>query len=120
LTSTGWRDQKHDEVFEGVLRGLKRRRQIDPGFGLADAEGTLTHLYVQDGNDQDARGELGDVVLGATIAAYEYYIAEWKAERPGPTRDAGQGPPERPAPPSASATSPDEEPLHAHPDQAGP
>jgi hypothetical protein len=79
LTSTGWRDQKHREILDSVLSGLERRRGLDASFTLEDAEGTLTHLYIQDGNDQIGRGELQDVVLGATIAAYEQFIAEWKA-----------------------------------------
>ncbi|MBL8967717.1 MAG: hypothetical protein JNG85_11970 [Spirochaetaceae bacterium] len=78
--ATDWRDEKHDEVFGSTLTGLERRRKSDPSFRLADAEGTLAHLYVQDGNDQGGRGELQDIVLGAMIAAHEHFIAEWKRE----------------------------------------
>lgn len=74
-----WRDEKYREVFEISLGGLERRRDRDGSFTLSDAEGTLKHLYIQDGNDQLGRGELQDIILGATIAAYEHFITEWKA-----------------------------------------
>jgi hypothetical protein len=75
-----WRDQTYHDFFESVLRGLERRKKLDESFRLADAEGMLAHLYIQDGNDWIGRGEVQDITLGATIAAYEHLIAEWKAE----------------------------------------
>lgn len=78
--ATEWREEKYDEVYAGTFRGLERRRKADPSFALADAEGTLNHLYAQDGNDQGGRGELQDIILAATISAHEHFIAEWKAE----------------------------------------
>jgi len=77
--SDDWRDDKYCEVFEGSLRGLEQRRERDSAFSLADAEGTLKHLYIQDGNDQLGRGAVQDIIIAATIAAYEHFIAEWKA-----------------------------------------
>lgn len=78
-----WHEEKYGEVFEGVLRGLQRRRAVDPGFSVEDAEHQLTHLYVLDGNDWLGRGSVGDIVSEATIAAYELFINEWKAEKGG-------------------------------------
>lgn len=77
-----WREEKYREIYESNLKGLERRRERDPEFGLADAEGTLRHLYIQSGNDQDGRGELQAIVMEATIAAYEAFLAAWRAERP--------------------------------------
>lgn len=85
-----WREEKYDEVFESALRGLKRRREVDPAYGIADAEGALRHLYVQDGNDQGGRGELQDIILAATIAAHEHHIVEWKAEAAAAARREGE------------------------------
>ncbi|MGO8695567.1 MAG: hypothetical protein ACLQMF_18045 [Rectinemataceae bacterium] len=75
-----WRDQTYRELYESVLRGLERRKKLDRDFRLADAEGMLAHLYIQDGNDWIGRGEVQDITLGATIAAYEHFVAEWKTE----------------------------------------
>ncbi len=75
-----WHDEKYREIFEGTLSGLHRRRAVDPNFSIEDAENQLAHLYVLDGNDWLGRGSLGDIVSGATIAAYELFIHEWKAE----------------------------------------
>ena len=42
-------------------------------------EGVLQHLYHMDGADWVGRGEVQDITMAATIAAYEHFIAEWKA-----------------------------------------
>jgi hypothetical protein len=78
--SADWRDIKYGETFEQELLGLRRRRELDPSCTVADLEGTLKHLYVMDGAGWGGRGDLQDTILAATIAAYEYFIAQWKAE----------------------------------------
>jgi hypothetical protein len=75
-----WRERKRAEVFESTLRGLEGHRRSDPSFGVADADGTLQHLYIAEGNNWLGRGELGDIVNSATIAAYEHFIYELKRE----------------------------------------
>lgn len=80
MASTDWREQKREQVFESMVKGLENRRRIDPEFTLADAQSALAHQYILDGNDWLGRGELGDIVTSATIAAYEHFIAEWQAE----------------------------------------
>jgi len=80
MSSTDWREQKRNEVFESSLKGLENRKRVDPGFTLSDACSALEHLYVLEGNDWLGRGELGDIVTSATIAAYEHFIFEWRGE----------------------------------------
>jgi hypothetical protein len=75
-----WRDIKYQETFEGELRGLERRRATDPHCTIADIEGTLKHLYIMDGADWIGRGDVQDITMAATIAAYEHFVAQWKAE----------------------------------------
>ena len=77
--SVDWRDFKYDEVLEQELRGLERRREADPVLTIGDIEAQLLHLYNMQGADWGGRGELQDIVLAATIAAYERFIFEWKA-----------------------------------------
>ena len=77
-----WRDVKYSETFGKELRGLERRRAADPDFSITDLEGTLRHLYLMEGSDQGGRGEVQDTAMAATIAAYEHFIALWKAENP--------------------------------------
>jgi hypothetical protein len=84
MADIDWRDAKYEEVYSDTLRGLERRRQHDACFSIADAEGVLRHLYIQDGNDWTGRGEVQDLLLAATIAAYESFIAAWKATPPSP------------------------------------
>jgi hypothetical protein len=78
--SVDWRDAKYEEIFEQEIRGLRRRREFDPACTIGDLEGTLRHLYLMDGADWGGRGDLQDIVMAATIAAYEVFIARWKAE----------------------------------------
>ncbi len=75
-----WQTEKYREVFEGSLQGLRRRREIDPTFGIEDAERQLAELYRLDGLDWLGRGALGDIVSQAEIAAFELFINEWKAD----------------------------------------
>jgi hypothetical protein len=78
MSSTDWQDKKRQEVFESTLRGLESRRRIDSTFTLDDLRSALNHLYILDGNDLIGRGELGDIVSSATIAAYEHFQSEWE------------------------------------------
>ena len=75
--SDEWRDIKYREVFEQELRGLERRRQADPSCTIDDIRNILRNLYISDGADWGGRGEVQDVIMAATIAAYEYYVSQW-------------------------------------------
>ena len=77
-SSVEWRSAKYEEVFEEELRFLQRRLKSDPSCKVEDIEGVLRHLYIMDGADWYGRGDLQDIVMAATIAAYEHFIAEWK------------------------------------------
>jgi hypothetical protein len=79
-SSVDWRDIKYEEVFAQEVRGLLRRRESDPACTIADLEGVLQHLYHMDGADWAGRGEVQDITMAATIAAYEHIIAQWKVE----------------------------------------
>ncbi len=78
--STAWLEEAYEQVLEEEKRGLDRRREHDPSLTIEDVQGILRHLYVSDGNNWEGRGPLADVVLSATIAAYEMYIKEWEKE----------------------------------------
>jgi len=72
--------EKYAETFEKELRGLIRRREADPECTVGDIEQVLHHLYIRDGADNHGRGEMQDIIMAATIAAYEHSIAQWKAD----------------------------------------
>jgi len=80
-STTEWRDKKYTETFEEELRGLERRRAADPSCTIADLERTLKNLYIMDGADWGGRGVVQDAAMAATIAAYEHFIASWRAEK---------------------------------------
>lgn len=75
-----WIEDKYRQVFDEELRGLERRRENDSSCTVADLQGILKNLYIMDGNDWVGRGQVQDVTLSATIAAYEHFIEEWKKE----------------------------------------
>jgi len=72
-----WREIKYRQTFEEELRGLRRRKEANPSLSCDDIKGTLKHLYIMDGADQGGRGEVQDLTLAATIAAYELFLEEW-------------------------------------------
>ena len=76
--SNEWRDVKYKEVFEQETRGLIRRQQSSSGISADDIKGHLKNLYIMDGADQGGRGPLQDVIMAATIAAYEKFLSELK------------------------------------------
>ncbi|MDR3161171.1 MAG: hypothetical protein LBU28_06110 [Spirochaetaceae bacterium] len=78
-SSVDWRDIKYQEIFEQEIRALQRRRASDPGCTAETLEGVLQHLYIMDGADWGGRGEVQDITLAATIAAYEAVIARWRS-----------------------------------------
>ena len=78
-SSVEWKDVKYTEIFEEELRGLVRRRASDPNCSVEDIERVLQHLYIMDGADWYGRGDVQDITMAATIAAYEHFIAQWKA-----------------------------------------
>jgi hypothetical protein len=78
--STEWRDITYNETFDEELRGLTRRRETDSSCKVKDIEGILNSLYIMEGMDHIGRGSLQDTIISARIAAYEHFIAQWKAE----------------------------------------
>ena len=79
--TTEWIDEKYRQVFNEELIGLERRRLNDSSCTIQDVNGILHNLYIMDGNDQGGRGQVQDITLSATIAAYEHFIEEWKKEK---------------------------------------
>ena len=77
-SSVEWKNIKYTEIFEQELRGLERRREADPSCTAADIEGVLQHLYIMDGADWYGRGDVQDITMAATIAAYEHFISQWE------------------------------------------
>jgi hypothetical protein len=73
-----WREALYVKTFDEETLGLERRRAADPSCAAADIEGILRSLYLMDGTDWLGRGEVGDITLAATIAAYELAVAKWQ------------------------------------------
>lgn len=79
-----WKERKFDQVYRACLESLRRQRRIDPSFTPESVRGVLEHLYIQDGNDWTGRGEVQDIQIEASIAAYERFLADWAAEPASP------------------------------------
>jgi hypothetical protein len=88
MSATDWREVKYQDVYMGIMQSLEAQRLHDATFTPAAAEGILQHLYVLDGNDWLGRGDVGDIVSNATIAAYESFIASWKAESTASSKES--------------------------------
>jgi hypothetical protein len=74
-----WRELTYEETFKRELRGLERRRASVP-CTIEDIESLLESLYKLDGGNWLGRGEVQDIVMSATIAAHEHFLAEWRHE----------------------------------------
>ena len=79
--TTEWMEIKYNDIFEEALRGLAVRRKSDPECKIEDLEKVLNNFYIRDGADLEGPGNLQKINTAATIAAYEHFIAEWKAEK---------------------------------------
>jgi len=77
--SEEWRGIKYQEIFDEEVRGLTRRRNSDASCTIEEIEAALKSIYIMDGADHGGRGCLQDTIMAARIAAYEHFIAEWKA-----------------------------------------
>ncbi|MCL2759001.1 MAG: hypothetical protein FWD22_02190 [Treponema sp.] len=77
--SNEWQDTKYNEIFEQEIRGLTRRMQSDTSCKVEDLEGILKNLYIRHGSDQD-HGGIQEVIMAATIAAYEHFIDKMKSK----------------------------------------
>ncbi|EPF27836.1 hypothetical protein C5N99_11590 [Treponema medium] len=78
--SVDWEDKKYQEVFDDETRLLVRRRAADESCTIDDIQGILDSLYVLDGNNAEGRSSVQQIVLSATIAAYEAFIHQWRKE----------------------------------------
>ncbi len=80
MASLDWRERAYEDSLQSTISGLEARRKVDPSFTIEDAEGTLRHLYVLEGNDWCSRGMLQDAVIAAQIAGHEEFIEAWRRE----------------------------------------
>lgn len=78
--TTEWEGIAYKQVFDEETLGLERRKAHDPDLSINELENILESLYVSEGNNYVGRGPVADIVMSATIAAYEQFIGEWKKE----------------------------------------
>ena len=72
--------RRYDEVFDSLYRYLERKRRTDPTFSPADIQGFLKDAYVRLGNNWTGKGTLFETTQNATIAAYETFLVNWRAD----------------------------------------
>ena len=72
-----WQERKYDEVFDETMTRLAMEEKIYPPERFRqELEARLRDQYIYQGHGWDGRNELGDVVICATIAAFEQKKAE--------------------------------------------
>lgn len=75
-----WQKHKYETVFEEVCYFVADQRETDPTFTLERLEELLQMAYQRAGDDWVGRGIVQQIVLSATIAAYEHCLTAWKQE----------------------------------------
>ncbi|MDR0383500.1 MAG: hypothetical protein LBH50_05885 [Spirochaetaceae bacterium] len=76
-----WRDVLYRKTFDDETRGLARRVLSDKNCRAEDIEGMLRRFYELEGADWLGRGEVQNIALSATIAAYECFVKNLSADR---------------------------------------
>ncbi|MCL2609802.1 MAG: hypothetical protein FWD94_07875 [Treponema sp.] len=79
-STSDWREIKYQETFEAEFQWLEHRRAKDPSCTVEDIEATLRNLFLLQGDGHDGRGDVQETSLSASIAAYELFISNWRAE----------------------------------------
>jgi len=74
-----WVEEKFREVFEDETRLLNRRFSKDASCSIEELEGILASFYLLEGMNQE--GKVQEIVLSATIAAYEAFIFQKKESK---------------------------------------
>ncbi|MDR0685358.1 MAG: hypothetical protein LBF83_09565 [Spirochaetaceae bacterium] len=69
-----WRGALYQKTFDDEYRGLRRRCASGKSCDTDDLRGMLKYLYEMEGSDWLGRGEVQNITLAATIAAYESFI----------------------------------------------
>lgn len=74
-------EEHYRECFEGELRALKRRMEVDKDFTVDVVRGTLETLYNVDGNNWDGRSAVFQIEIDAQIDAFEKFLHDWKEKK---------------------------------------
>jgi hypothetical protein len=75
-----WQRAKYDDVFEQICRYVRQRRATDPRFTIDALARLLETQYHHEGNQPAIKGEIQQITEAATIAAFEYVLAQWQHE----------------------------------------
>jgi hypothetical protein len=76
-----WQERKYNEVFEETMTRLGMEQRMYPADRFRqELEARLRDQYVYQGHGWDGRNELGDVIIEATIAAFQQKMAELDEE----------------------------------------
>ncbi|HKJ68463.1 MAG TPA: hypothetical protein VKA68_10945 [bacterium] len=78
MTEMSWREQTYQEIYRKIRQHVEERQQTDPRFSKDELCGMLRNAYIDQGNDWGGRGIRHAITISATIAAYEYCLAEWE------------------------------------------
>jgi hypothetical protein len=79
--SESWQEQKYSEVFDETMTRLRMEQSMYPADQFRrELEARLRDQYVYQGHGWDGRNELGDIVIEATIAAFQQKMSELDTE----------------------------------------
>lgn len=74
-------NETYDCTYRDEIIGILRRKENNPSCTLEDLESVLESLYIQEGNNWEGRGQVQDLILSATINAYEHFIGFIKSNQ---------------------------------------
>ncbi|MBN1968377.1 MAG: hypothetical protein JXR48_16355 [Candidatus Delongbacteria bacterium] len=72
-----WLSQSFDDIYDQAFANVQFRKENDPHFDKHELEELLETQYIFQGQGHNGRGELKELEISATIAAYEEALLEW-------------------------------------------
>ena len=73
-------EDKFDEVFDLIYNRTLDRKKKNPDFTIQELEALLNTEYNHQDMGWDSGGGVHEIVLHATISAYEAVLALWRKE----------------------------------------
>ena len=70
-------DTIYNSIYERTLAHLENQSQM-PSFDIINIEKELEALYIYEGQDWGGRGEVKEIEISATIAAYQVFLNEFR------------------------------------------
>jgi hypothetical protein len=75
-----WREVAYNKMFNNTQAYVTNLRENDPKFTIEDLQAMLNSEYDRLGLAWDGRGEVVEINIEATIAAFQHELIKWRKD----------------------------------------